>query len=242
MRRVVEKGKLPDNLRNELFSWESILCGEEGLSLPTALGRIYAFFEKKLDILIAVQKADLLALANSAESRFKMDIFALLRNVWWRKESSQRSMREELFMWEGILCEDSLPLPAAVKRIVTFFEKNQDKLIAVQKGNLLALANSTESNRLIQSGSFFVILCGGWWRKGESEEGIVYMGRNCEGKMEGVGRLWSQHIALNEPLRTQTCKTNLYEPPLRLRTAETLFRTPNTKLTNHGRGLQTRPG
>ena len=27
--------------------------------------------------------------------------------------------------------------------------------------------------------------------------------------MEGVGRLWGQHIALNEPLQTQTCKTNL---------------------------------
>ena len=44
-----------------------------------------------------------------------------------------------------------------------------------------------------------------------------------EGKMEGVGRLWGQHIALNEPLRTQTCKTNLCEPKLAKRT----FANPN---------------
>ena len=26
--------------------------------------------------------------------------------------------------------------------------------------------------------------------------------------MEGVGKLWGQHIVLNKPLRTQTCKSN----------------------------------
>ena len=68
MQRVVEKGKLPENLRDELFSWESILCVEVRLSVATALGRIYAFLEKEGEKLIGEQKANLLALANSAKS------------------------------------------------------------------------------------------------------------------------------------------------------------------------------
>ena len=33
-----------------------------------------------------------------------------------------------------------------------------------------------------------------------------------EGKMEGVGRLWGQHIALNEPLRTAAAFANGRNP------------------------------
>ena len=62
MQRVVLPGKLPENLRNELFAWEDILCVPEGMSVPTArnfersLARVYAFFEDKWETLIALQK------------------------------------------------------------------------------------------------------------------------------------------------------------------------------------------
>ena len=129
---------------SDFMCWRRLVCSD-------GLRQNICFFDKEREKLIAEQKANLLALANSAKSNQDTE-WMFFRNFMRRvveKGKLPENLREEFFRWEGVLCEDSLPVAAAadVKRIVTFFEHNRERLIAEQKPNLRALANSAVSKK-----------------------------------------------------------------------------------------------
>ena len=158
MARDVSQGKLSENLRRQLFSWEGILCVAEGLSLQTsfekAIARVCAFFEKSREILIALQKPNLMAIANSAQAN-KDSEWNFFRHFMQRVVAEGKlseNLRQQLFAWESILCvAEGLSLQTsfekAIARVGAFFEKSREILIALQKPNLMAIANSAQANK-----------------------------------------------------------------------------------------------
>ena len=158
MEREVSQGKLSEDLKQQLFSWETILCAPEGLSLQTsfekAIGRVCAFFEKNQEILIALQKPHLMAIANSAEAN-KDSEWNFFRNFMQRVVAEGKlseDLKQQLFCWESILCApEGLSLQTsfekAIARTCAFFEKKQETLIALQKPNLMGIANSAQANK-----------------------------------------------------------------------------------------------
>ena len=162
MQRVVAAGKLPDHLHEELHAWEVILCVSEGMSVPTTqnlergLARVYVFFEEKRDVLIALQKESLMALANSGKAN-KDKEWNFFRNFMQRVVAAGKlpdQLHEELHAWEVILCVSegmSVPttqnLERGLARVYVFFEEKRDVLIALQKESLMALANSGKANK-----------------------------------------------------------------------------------------------
>ena len=158
MQRVVAEGKLSEDLKQQLFCWESILCAPEGLSLQTsfekAIAQICAFFEKKQETLIALQKPNLMGIANSAQAN-KDSEWNFFRHFMQRVVAEGKlseDLMQQLFCWESILCApEGLSLQTSfekgIARVCAFFEENKETLIALQKPNVMAIANAAQANK-----------------------------------------------------------------------------------------------
>ena len=99
-------GKIARELENELCAWETILCAQEGMSLQAVfekpLPKLYVFFERNQEKLMALQKANLTAIASSAQANKDAE-WNFCCNFMQRvvlQGKLPENLKNELFAWK----------------------------------------------------------------------------------------------------------------------------------------------